>query len=116
MIRGSYICRDKGGCLYTVRRVFFRCLVYRDDNFTENPTEVAVALCFNGPVLCHRGKVCFFFPKSLSYVAAGRVPTCPGFFYSPQCHAGVSWRAADSQSSVQLVLRVGGGKGERTRL
>lgn len=61
MIRGSYICRDKGGCLYTVRRVFFRCLVYRDDNFTENPTEVAVALCFNGPVLCHRGKVFFFF-------------------------------------------------------
>lgn len=33
-------------------------------------------------------------------------------FYSPQCHAGASWRAADSQSSVQLVLRVGGGGGE----
>ncbi|TKS89611.1 Pro-neuregulin-3, membrane-bound isoform [Collichthys lucidus] len=31
-----------------------------------------------------------------------------------QCHAGVSWRAADSQSSVRLVLGVGGGgKGER---
>lgn len=33
-------------------------------------------------------------------------------FYSPQCRAGASWRAADSQSSVQLVLRVGGGKEE----
>ncbi len=45
-------------------------------------------------------------------MAAGTVPTRPGFFYSPQCRAGASWRAADSQSSVQLVLRVGGGGGE----
>lgn len=33
-------------------------------------------------------------------------------FYSPQCHSGGSWRAADSQSSVQLALGVGEGRGE----
>lgn len=55
-----------------------------------------------------------FFSKRLSCVAAGTVPTRPGFFflYPPQCRAGASWRAADSQSSVQLALRVGGGGGE----
>lgn len=33
-------------------------------------------------------------------------------FHSPQCHAGTSRRAADSQSSVQPVHRVVGGRGE----
>lgn len=38
----------------------FRCLVDYDDNFFENPTEAAVVLCLNGPLLCRRGK---FVPK-----------------------------------------------------
>lgn len=32
---------------------------------------------------------------------------------SPQCYAGVSWRAADSQSSTQKLLGECGGRGER---
>lgn len=54
-------------------------------------------------------KVC---PKRLSCVTAGTVPKRVLAFYPPQCRAGASRRVADSQSCVQFVLRVGGGRGE----
>lgn len=35
----------------------FRCLDDYDDNFSVNPTEAAVVLCFNGPALWRSGTV-----------------------------------------------------------
>lgn len=98
--------------MYVQPEGVFRCLVDYDDNVSGSPTEAAVALGFNGPVLCHKGT--FFFPKGCHVWLRGRCQLVLAFFflYPPQCRAGASWRAADSQSSVQLALRVGGGGGE----
>ena len=41
--------------VYTQAERVFRCLDDYDDNFSENPTEAADVLCFNGPLLCGRG-------------------------------------------------------------
>lgn len=88
----------------------FGCLVDYDDNFSKNPAEVAVGLCINGPLLYHRGN--FFLSKRLPCVAVGMLPIRPGFLFSTvSCRC---FMAADSQSSVQLVLRVvGEGGGTR---
>lgn len=102
MIKGSYVCRGN----WELNSGVFRCLVGCDDNFSEN-LAAAVAFCFNGPVLCHRGKL--FQKVVMCGCGDGQLVLV---FYSPQCHASTSWRAADSQSSVQLVLRVGGSRGE----
>lgn len=50
------------------------------------------------------------FPKCCHLWLRGRCLLVQAF-YSPQWHAGASWRAADGQSSVELALRVGGGSG-----
>lgn len=47
--------------MYVQPEGVFRCLVDYDDNVSGSPTEAAVALGFNGPVLCHKGT--FFFQK-----------------------------------------------------
>lgn len=72
VIKGSYVCRDNRElrCDVCVQAEgVFRCLVDYDDNFSENPTEAAVVLCFNGPPLCRRGN--FFFPRKVVMCGCG---------------------------------------------
>lgn len=118
VIKWAYACRDDTVCLQAER--VFTGLPDSDDNFSESPTVAAVAPCFNGPVLCQWKKT--FSRKRLLCAAEETVPTPPAylafqffvsfFFPSPQCFAGVSWRAADSQSSTQKLLLECGGRGE----
>lgn len=88
--------------------------IYRGRFFYVWPPLVKAPLwqqlfCFNGPVLFQRGK---FFTKKGCHMWLRGWYHLPLVFYSPQCRAGASWRAADSQSSVQLALKVGRGRGE----
>lgn len=110
-IKRAYVRVENGewrACLYIPRKVFFYVWLTAMPPLVKAPLWQQL-FCFNGPVLCQRGK---FFTKKGCHMWLRGWYHLPLVFYSPQCGAGASWRAADSQSSVQLALKVGRGRGE----
>lgn len=113
-IKRAYVRVENGewwACLYIPRKVFFYVWLTAMPPLVKAPLWQQL-FCFNGPVLCQRGK--FFYKKRLSYVAAGMVPSPSGVLFSAvscRCLMKGSWQSIICSACSQSRPRQG-----RTRL